>query len=209
MMLSYTLVEPWREFADGHPPCEPAGLGPNQRLLLLSDGSLTLHLETLFSAPVRVELKHNGPCTLDAALARYLDVTPGAESLEREVWLTVEGRRLVYAHSVIPLRCTEPELLEALRQGAEPIGRVLSARNTPVAKDRIEVGRVMCPKAARELGLDGTAVFEAKRYRLVNGRPEGGWIIKAALTEIFSPALMAQLDDLAAERAGADGALSR
>ena len=67
-------------------------------------------------------------------------------SIEREVWLSVEGTKLVYAHLVIPVCSIEPWLLEALKEGTEPLGRVLKAREIPVLKENLEIAVVNAPE---------------------------------------------------------------
>src|SRR5574337_1070273 len=109
MNFSYTLIGDWLSSEKGFRG-ELGGLLPHQKLLLLSDGSLTLELELLWRSVVEVEVKFKGTTTLSKEAAEYLEEAPEKEAMEREVWLTIEGKRLVYAHSIIPLNCIEKGL---------------------------------------------------------------------------------------------------
>lgn len=163
---------------------------PHQLLLLLSDGSMTRDLELLTGARVEVELRHAGASPLAKGAAEYLVEEPFKDALEREVWLLAGGRRLVYAHSLIPLDRIEPNLKTALEDMShEPLGRVLASRKIFFAKDKLEVCTVRCENASRELGLPDDTPLAARRYILFN--KDRNWIIKAAVTEIFSPEIIA------------------
>lgn len=159
---------------------------PQQRFLLLSDGSMTLNLELLTGSKVEVEIRRSGLARLSKNAAAYLEEEQGNPSLEREVWLTAGGKRLIYAQTLIPLNRIEEKLLEALRmEGNEPLGRVLNSKKIPFTKDRLEVGVVSCARASTDLGMDARTPLMARRYVLFNKGDR--WVIKAAVTEIFSP----------------------
>ncbi len=166
------------------------GLKPHQKLLLLSDGSMTLDLELLFGSKVEVEIKFKGAGALPAEDASYLEERAGSPAMEREVWLTVENKRLVYAYSLIPAGRVAGKIKTALEEhSAEPIGRVLNSMKVFFAKDKLDVGVVTCPQASEDLGLALDTPLLARRYILSN-RDGKDWIIKAAVTEIFSPEIV-------------------
>lgn len=187
IQFSYELLHRWlgAEEARGRP--ELSDMQPHQRLLLFSDGSLTLDLELLYGSMVGVEVKFKGTAALNKDQASYLEEAPGERAMEREVWLTVDGKRLVYAHSLIPLSKVESGLLESLEKYSdEPLGRVLNANRIFFEKEKLEVGAVKSAPAALDLGMPEDTPFIARRYILSN-REETAWVIKAAVTEIFSP----------------------
>jgi chorismate-pyruvate lyase len=167
-----------------------SALPADQRELLLSEGSLTLHLERIFGSPVEVEVSRTVYSPLSPDEASYLDENPYEESMTREVWLRVNGKRLVYARTLIPLARMERGLMEVLKQGGEPLGKILSSKNIPFTKDRLEIGVVRSERAATELGIDSERPLFARRYRLLSMKEEGQWNIKASVTEIFSPELV-------------------
>lgn len=172
---------------------ELSRLKPRQRFLLLSDGSLTLELELLSGPPkkpARVEavVEFRANCSLTDEAAAYLEEAPAKPAMHREVWLTAGKRLLVYAQTLIPLDRIEKGLLNALEmESSVPLGRVLSARKIPVCKDRLEVAVLKCPKAAMDLGIGANTPLMARRYVLFNRASSGVWIIKAGITEVFSP----------------------
>ncbi|MFQ5736197.1 MAG: chorismate--pyruvate lyase family protein [Thermodesulfobacteriota bacterium] len=189
--FAYTLVRDWVGAQGNGEMAELAGLKPHQKLLLLSDGSMTLDLELLFGSMVEVELRFTGTTPLSPDDAGYLKEAPGSPAMEREVWLTVEGRRLVYAHSLIPLGRVEAGLKGALDEhSGEPLGRVLNSRKVFFAKDKLDVGVVTCAGASEDLGAAPDTPLLARRYILFNRDESGNWIIKAAVTEIFSPEIV-------------------
>jgi len=186
--LSYTLLGEWFGAGPGlkHPPLDL--LKPHELLLLLSDGSLTVELELLTRGRVEVEFLCRARAALDAASARYLGEEPGSEALEREVWLETGGRKLVYAHAIIPVRGMDEGLrAEIEHESADPLGRVLARRRVFFSKERLEVGVVRCAAAARGLDMDADAPLVARRYLLIGGHGPERATIRASVTEVFSP----------------------
>ncbi|MBI5642321.1 MAG: chorismate lyase [Deltaproteobacteria bacterium] len=146
--FSYTLLKGWFNAEEERDRPELSGLLPHQKLLLLSDGSMTLDLELLWRSMVEVEVKFQGITGLSKEAAAYLEEEPEKEALEREVWLTVEDKKLVYAHSVIPLDRIEQGLLDELKKTPdEPLGRVLNSKKIFFSKKKLEVGLVACKSA--------------------------------------------------------------
>jgi len=190
MSFSYTLIDRWEKADYLIEEDRLKGLDDKERMILLSDGSLTLLMEALLRDRVSVEVKRNTTSRLSPEVAAYLALEPGEESVEREVWLKVKGEKLVFAHLIVPVCSIEPWLLDALREGAEPLGRVLQAREIPVLKEALEIGLVRAPEVSADLSIDTDTVFYARRYRLTNRVEGGGWIIKAEICEVLSPALV-------------------
>ena len=193
MSFSYTLIDRWHKVESLIEDGPLKGLSDKERMILLSDGSLTFLLEALLSARVSVEVKLNTTTGLSAPAAAYLDEEPGLPSIEREVWLIVNGERLVYAYLVIPISSVEPWLLAALKEGSEPLGRVLRAREIPVLKQGLEIGIVCAPEVSADLSLEPETEFYARRYKLSNTKEGGGSVIKAEICELLSPVLVRPL----------------
>lgn len=170
---------------------ELLALEPHQKLLLLSDGSLTLELELLAGARVEVEVTSAVTGPLGPQEAAWLKEPEGTESMERVVWITANGKRLVYAHSIIPLTRINKGILEELyRNSSEPLGRILNSKKIFFRKERLEAATVRCMEAARDLGIDEKTGLLARRYVLFNRQEDGDWTIKAGVTEVFTPWLM-------------------
>ncbi len=193
MSFSYTLLDKWHRVDQLIKDGPLKGLSDKERMILLSDGSLTLLLEALASSRVSVEVKRSATAGLSAEAAAYLGEEPSGPSIEREVWLMVKGERLVYAYLVIPVSCIEPWLLAALREGTEPLGKVLQGREIPVLKEALEIGVVTAPEVSADLSLPPDTRLFARRYKLTNKKDGGGWTIKAEICEVLSPALVSPL----------------
>ncbi|MBI1912274.1 MAG: chorismate lyase [Deltaproteobacteria bacterium] len=190
--FSYTLLREWFKAEEERDRPELKGLAPHQKLLLLSDGSMTLDLELLSGSRVEIELKHKGIKKLSGEDASYLCEPTGTEAMEREVWLTVNKKRLVYAYSLIPLNCIKYDLKQELEKySGEPLGRVLSSRKIFFEKEKLEVSIVRCETASRDLKIPQDTAMIARRYILFNKEDEGSWVIKASVTEVFSPEIIA------------------
>ena len=190
MPFNYAILKDWFSAEEEKDRPELTGLLPHQLLLLLSDGSMTLDLELLWRSMVEVEVKFQGITKLKDE-ASYLEERIGKDALEREVWLKVEDKRLVYAHSVIPLDRIEDSILnDILANSSEPLGRVLTTRKVFFAKKKLEVGVVTCESAATDLGIDAKTPLIARRYILYNNSSPTKWVIKAGVTEIFSPEII-------------------
>lgn len=195
---SYSLLREWlgAEEARNSPLIE--GLLPHQKLLLFSEGSMTVELELLTRARVEAEVRFTGETLLTPEEASCLGATPGARAAEREVWLKAGGRKLIYARTLIPLDMIDPGLYEALygsgkgagKNCSEPLGRVLAEKGILFGKERLEIGVVKSPSVSLGLGAPAETPLFARRYVLFNGSAER-WIIKAAVAEIFSPELAA------------------
>lgn len=190
MSFSYTLIDEWHRADYLIEEGRLQGLSEKERMVLLSDGSLTFRLEALYSERVSLEVMRSATTVLDVASAKYLGEEPHIPSIEREVWLSVKGERLVYAYLVIPVSSIEPWLLSALEEGTEPLGRLLKAREIPVLKQGLEIGVVNSPGLCADLSIDPETRFFARRYKLSSKLESGGWIINAEIYEFLSPALV-------------------
>lgn len=188
--FSLSVIEGWLSPSRAAASSLLSSLQAHEKLLLFSEGSMTLELELLTGKRVGVELKLRGERALSAQEAEFLGVDPASPALEREVWLVAGGAKLLYAHTLIPVQCLDDEVRRALEEdSSEPLGRVLSSKGILFAKERLEAGVVKCEAASTDLGLDPDASLYARRYILYN-RGTRDWIIKAAVTEVFSPCLV-------------------
>ena len=205
-----TLEKNWSSPVEAGGPGEEMlkRLAPGQRELLLSTGSMTLQLEQRSSATVRVELRRSAEIDLPEETSGYLGLpalaTPGAHpapkrrAIEREVWLTADAVRLIYARTLIPLDLIDARLLELLEsKNEEPIGRVLSSHKIPFSKLKLQLGTLRSAELAEDLNIKPDTLFTARRYILFNNDPKGDALkaaeprlIKAVVFEIFNPALI-------------------
>jgi len=192
-LFSYKLLDGWIEMRSGAADRLTSGMRPHQRLLFASGGSLTLDLELLKEAEVKVEVVYRQDAALDTETAAYLHAAPGAAVAERVVWLKAGHTNLVYAHTVFLLERTDRAILESLeRYVDEPLGKVLNSRRIVFTKTHMEAGIVVCPQAAAVLGLPEDSPFVARRYVLADSGASDSQvdIIKAAVIEVFSPEII-------------------
>lgn len=183
-LFSYALERGWRGMDDPLPGFD------DDKALLFSGGSLTVALESLMASPVTAEVKFKArrPVGIDAA--SLLGSPSGALAMHRVVWLVSDKARLVFANTIIPIEGADAALLDELEaRTQEPIGAVLGKKNITLVKENIETGVVMCQEAALDLSLDEKTAFVARRY-LLSGRAGARTLLKAVVTEIFSPALI-------------------
>lgn len=113
--MSLLSVAPWLRLEcwwEGDESQLPAGmLSPWWRLLLLSDGSLTRHLQFLTGQEIRVQVIDMSPVgwVQDGAPAELSQIE--APWVRRQVWLETEaGERLVYATSWWPAELVDQYL---------------------------------------------------------------------------------------------------
>ncbi|MBI5234385.1 MAG: chorismate lyase [Deltaproteobacteria bacterium] len=191
MAFDYDLVEGWYAANSAKGFDFLLRFAPEKRILLASDGSLTLGLEALFGANIAVRVKRNTTSWLRSDTASYLDETIGLPALEREVWLMANDTRLVFAHSLIPKNRLGDWLGKALEQGADPLGKVLELKKIPIIKEMLEIGAIRSGEVCVELGIALETILVARRYRMFNRKDNNEWLIKAQITEVFSPELIA------------------
>lgn len=190
MSFSYTLIDNWIEADHLIEAGKLKGLSDKERMILLSDGSLTRLLEGRLGSKVSLEVKRSTTTALSVEVAEFLGEEPLIDAIEREVWLSAKGVKRVYAHLVIPISSIEPWLLAALKKGAEPLGRILQAREIPVLKEELQIAVVNAPEVSADLSLDPATRLYARRYKLSSKLEGGGWIINADICEFLSPALV-------------------
>jgi len=187
--LQYTILHPWRRQGPGRSAFN--GLDVHEELLLSSADSMTELLEKTYGVELEVVaiLRERRP--LDARSAAYLQAPEGAEALVRGVWIKAGGRPLIYAFSLIPVARIDENLLGILEgKDPEPMGRTLNSNAIPFTKQNLEAGVIKCASVAEGLGLTADKPFFARRY-VLTGKKAGAILIKAAITEVFSPELIA------------------
>lgn len=156
-----------------------ARLAPAWRVLLLSDGSVTRHLQLLTDIQVSVdclEMRNIGDSV--AGLPAGASLIPGPR-LQRQVYLrSAAGQPLVYAASWWPAG----EVGKYLREVGDPIWANLSRERTELFRDVQHLYRGGSAPLERAFGVAGP--FWARHYVFYHsGRP------LTLIYEVFSPAL--------------------
>lgn len=192
-IFPYKLVADWQDIRSDSIKGLINGLRPEHRLLLSSDGSLTLDIERLIEAEIKIELISMAGGLLEPDAAAYLQAAPGAQVCERVVWLKTRKRRLVYAHTIFLLNKTDSAIIASLDASPdEPLGKVLNRKQIIFTKSRMQAGVVNCEQAASALDIKRNTLFIARRYVLADTGVSASMDnrIKAAVTEVFSPELI-------------------
>ncbi len=116
-------------------------LSKAQRLLLMTDGSVTTLLEVLTGKPVVVKTLLQRVVRADTERAAALDVEEGDNINYRVVVLKNDDddRPLIYAESYTPIARVQKEFRRDLMKADIPIGRILTQRRI---ESRREIRRV-------------------------------------------------------------------
>lgn len=142
-----------------------SGLAPLQRVMLLSNGTLTDILQAFTLEDIAVR-KVTGILRYDAPEFE------GEEALERSVVLYGKrtSRYYVYAESLIALERLPLALARDLREGSEPLGRLLLNYRLETFKELIDF-RIGRSEEASKF-LEANLRFLIRSYRVfVNERP--------------------------------------
>lgn len=178
-----TSIE-WKTPSEFFSSTDSAEVSSVLRVLLTTDGSMTTALEALRMGPVQLEVVRQGEEPMDDATALCLGVPPQQPAVARQVWLTHEGCKLLYAFSLLPLATLSPDLAEGIRRQAQPLGRLLDASGRAAIREGLRIGRVSDPALAVALGASPSERLWCRTYRLM---AEGA--LSASILEIFSPSL--------------------
>ena len=190
MKFSFTLVNGWNGARELPAAIRSGPLQPHQLLLLLSDGSLTTHLETLYNSPLAIEIVESGAVSLDENDAAFLGVNEGDEAVMRGTWLMIEGRRLVYAKTLLPTDGLESRVAQDVSTSEAPLGRLLARSHPFSRKERSEMAVVSSPSITGALEIGEDTPFWARRYLLIAQSESGGAPLRTMVMEIFTPELM-------------------
>lgn len=179
-----TTPPEWATAEDFLAETDSREVSPLLRVLLTSDGSMTTLLEALRGGRIDLDVVRQGEEPIDDDTARRLGVPAHDPAITRHVWLTHDGRRLVYAVSVLPVASLSPSLAEGIRRGVEPLGRLLDACGRPAVRDGLRIGRIHNTGLADALGAPSSAPLWCRRYRLAVEQ-----VLTASIFEVFSPRL--------------------
>ena len=148
---------------------DASSLGLLQRVLLVTDGTLTDTLEAAFLEPIglrKIALNiRSAPAAIDE-----LEIPAGAPLLDRKIVLYGENsaRTYVYAESLLALDRLPPAFREELMRSNTPMGRLWSEYKLETWKELLSVGRHPMDKVAAYLGSAAGDCL-VRRYRLISG----------------------------------------
>ncbi|MCK5236870.1 MAG: chorismate lyase [Deltaproteobacteria bacterium] len=169
---------------------EEAGkLSEKEISVVTSQGLLIDELSVGALKSVKAELIWTEPSTLSIEDSEYMNEDEGLECLVREVWLCVDGEKMVYAKLLIPVSRVDEKLLMRLKKDEEPLGGMLRAMGADTEKEKFQYGHCKGLDVSKGLSGDGDEKFITRRYLLSSrkGNSETSeWIIKAMVIEVFS-----------------------
>src|SRR5581483_2223275 len=149
---------------------DPGSLDPLQRILLVTDGTLTDTLEAAFWEPIGLR-----KIALQIVPARQpvedLDLAPGELVLDRKIVLYGEttGKPYIYAESQLALGRLPPGFRDELMRSDTPMGRLWSEYRLETWKELLHVGRHAADQIAPHLHIRPETECLLRRYRLISG----------------------------------------
>jgi len=146
-------------------------LEPLQRVLLVTDGTLTEILEAAFLERIQLVkvLQQVVPTTSSHA---WLDWKDDEAVLERRVLLRGERNRrnYVYAESLIAIDRLEPAFRQGLVESNLPLGRLWLVHKLETYKEMIEVRSQSAGELSSYFECSHTALLLIRRYRVFSAR---------------------------------------
>lgn len=151
--------------------CDLAELSVSQRILLVTDGTVTRILEAMTGEPIAlVKLAQSAG---QAPLADpELRVADGEEVIWRRVLLqgAVTGTNYIFADSVIMPRRLHPRLYHDLVYTSEPIGRLLAESRIETFRELVSWGVEPAGDNAEHFGVEPDARLISRTYRMLSQR---------------------------------------
>ena len=144
-----------------------------QRVLLMTDGTVTDVLEAYANEPIRVK-KLNQTFDIVDSEQPELDLPSTERVLRREVLLhgVASGKNFLYADSVLWPDELHPELVAGLLGSDTPLGRLLAKYRVETFREIVALGFEPAGPCAGYFEIDPTTKLVFRTYRIIiNGRP--------------------------------------
>ena len=148
---------------------EVSALDPLQRVLLVTDGTLTEILEAVFLEPIElVKISQKNVAT--NVYHAPLDPKLGESIIERKIVLRggQSGTHYVYAESVIAADRLSPAFRKGLVESDLPVGRLWIEHKLETFKEFLEVRFGADADLPADFTCDRSSVF-VRRYRVFSG----------------------------------------
>jgi len=148
-------------------------LGLVQRVLLVSDGTLTDIVEAAFGEPILL-VKLALDVSPSATAVEELHLHGGEPVMRREILLqgAATGTNYVYAESLIVLQALPPKMREELVSTQQPLGRLWVEHKIETRKEILRVWRIAPGSdlaAAHFASIDPRRGLLARTYRVFSG----------------------------------------
>ncbi|MCK4739561.1 MAG: hypothetical protein KAT46_06400 [Deltaproteobacteria bacterium] len=167
--------------------------------LICSEGLLTEALEQTYEGELTLELLGSMHKSLNdvknflfvkgfSGFEKNLPNNSNNEVLIREVFLLVGGKRRVFARTVIFIKDTDADFLNALEDSGEPLGRLLQTLGKKKIRESLEFGHVEDPLVAKGLGLSSGEKLFSRRYKISDTQEDSDGAnlrLQAFVLEVF------------------------
>jgi len=148
-------------------------LGLLERVLLVSDGTLTDIVEAAYLEPIAL-VKVAIEVSASAAAVEELELAAGASVMRRRILLRGEssGTCYVYGDSLIALDALDPVFREELVASTHPMGRLWVLHKLETHKEILRIWRAPAGELGARLGVAPDAALLSRTYRVISrGRP--------------------------------------
>ena len=144
-------------------------LNPIQRILLITNGSITSILEAVTNKEIKIETLEQNVIKADKKITEFLKMERGDVNY-REVVLKSNGEVLAYAISYAPLERLKKEFKDDLMRADIPIGKIISKHSLEVRREInwIEIKNAGTGKLAVIFGLNETDKILSRNYNIIN-----------------------------------------
>lgn len=141
-----------------------------QRILLISDGTLTDAIEAAYLEPVHL-VKLGIQSAPARAAVEALDLKAGEWMMTRDILLrgATSGNNYVYARTLIALDKLDPALRRDLLESDNPIGRLWVQYKLETRKEILKIWRMAAGRLGRYFGHAASAGLLARTYRVISG----------------------------------------
>lgn len=160
-------------------------LTPVQKILLITDGSITRILEAVRGEDIEVITLVQEVVKSDARFAEIFGIPEGAEVNHRIVWLKDSRDYLVHATSYCPLTRLDERFRTDIMKGDTPIGKIMKEH---LMEARREIRELSTVRAAGALAakfniIEGTTLIK-RNYDIIYMDQ-----VLLNITEVFSNAI--------------------
>jgi oligopeptidase B len=141
-----------------------------QRVLLISDGTLTDAIEAAYLEPIHL-VKLGIQSAPAVAGVEALDLKAGEWMMQRDILLrgATSGNNYVYARTLIALDKLDAGLRRDLLESDNPIGRLWVQYKLETRKEILKIWRLPARRLGRYFGHAASAGLLARTYRVISG----------------------------------------
>jgi chorismate-pyruvate lyase len=158
-----SLLDLFGALNEGGPP-----LSILQRILLITDGTVTDVLEAYANEPIRVVKLEQNFDSVDADQPE-LDLPPSGRVLRRTVLLqgALSGQNFLFADSVITPQGLDPEIVDGLVGSDRPVGRLLAQHRVETFREIVALGFELAGTCAEYFDVEPTSRLVFRTYRIL------------------------------------------